>query len=104
MSAVLKAVEQSHNQDIRPRSGRVRDANINMAHGSGGKAMRDLIEDVFLSAFDNPLLAAMEDQAVVPLSQLAAHGDRLAFTTDTYVVDPLFFRVVTSVRSRSLAR
>ena len=91
MSAVLKVVEQSHTQGIRPRSGRVRDANINMAHGSGGKAMRDLIEDVFLSAFDNPLLAPMEDQAVVPLSQLAALGDRLAFTTDTYVVDPLFF-------------
>ncbi|MBA3507951.1 MAG: hydrogenase expression/formation protein HypE, partial [Betaproteobacteria bacterium] len=69
---------------IRPRSGRVRDANINMAHGSGGKAMRDLIEDVFLDAFDNPALAALEDQAVFPLAQLAALGDRLAFTTDTY--------------------
>ena len=76
---------------MRRRSGKVRDANINMAHGSGGKAMRDLIEDVFLGAFDNPLLAAMEDQAVVSLAELAKHGDRLAFTTDTYVVDPLFF-------------
>ncbi|MDQ3214587.1 MAG: hydrogenase expression/formation protein HypE, partial [Pseudomonadota bacterium] len=43
-------------QGIRRRSGRVRDASINLAHGSGGKAMRDLIEDVFLGAFDNPLL------------------------------------------------
>ena len=76
---------------MRRRTGKVRDATINMAHGSGGKAMRDLIEDVFLSAFDNPLLAAMEDQAVVSLAELARHGDRLAFTTDTYVVDPLFF-------------
>nr|MBA3505550.1 hydrogenase expression/formation protein HypE [Betaproteobacteria bacterium] len=49
------------------------------------------IEDVFLDAFDNPALAALEDQAVFPLAQLAALGDRLAFTTDTYVVDPLFF-------------
>ena len=76
---------------IRPRTGQVRDKSINMAHGSGGKAMRDLIEDVFLGAFDNPVLAAMEDQAVFSLAELAAHGDRLAFTTDTYVVDPLFF-------------
>ena len=87
MSAVLQAVHQG----IRPRSGRVRDSVINMAHGSGGKAMRDLIEDVFLTAFDNPLLAPMEDQAVMSLASLAAHGDRLAFTTDTYVVSPLFF-------------
>ena len=87
MSAVLKDMHQG----IRPRSGKVRDSTINMAHGSGGKAMRDLIEDVFLSAFDNPLLAPLEDQAVVSLTELAAQGDRLAFTTDTYVVSPLFF-------------
>lgn len=74
----------------RPRC-RVMDTRVNMAHGSGGKAMRDLIEDVFLEAFDNPLLALLEDQATVPLSELTALGDRLAFTTDSYVVDPLFF-------------
>lgn len=91
MNAVLKTTDQAHSQGVRPRSGRVRDTHINMAHGSGGKAMRNLIEDVFLSAFDNPLLAPMEDQALVPLAQLAMYGDRLAFTTDTYVVDPLFF-------------
>jgi hydrogenase expression/formation protein HypE len=69
----------------------VSDVAVTMAHGSGGKAMRNLIEDVFLRAFDNPLLAPLEDQAVMPLAELAAHGDRLAFTTDTYVVSPLFF-------------
>ena len=73
------------------RGGTVRDARINMSHGSGGKAMRALIEDVFVSAFDNPMLGALEDQARIPLADLATHGDRLAFTTDTYVVDPLFF-------------
>ena len=73
------------------RRGTVSDTTINMAHGSGGKAMRNLIEDVFLGAFDNPLLAPLEDQAQVPLAELAALGDRLAFTTDTYVVSPLFF-------------
>jgi len=76
---------------LRRRTGKVRDTHINLAHGSGGKAMRDLIEDVFLGAFDNPVLAAMEDQAVFTLAELAKHGDRLAFTTDTFVVDPLFF-------------
>jgi len=78
-------------QGIRRRSGKLRDSHINLAHGSGGKAMRDLIEDVFVGAFDNPMLAAMEDQAVFPLADLARYGNRLAFTTDTFVVDPLFF-------------
>jgi len=71
--------------------GKVRDATITMAHGSGGKAMRDLIQDVFLGAFNNPFLAPLEDQAVVNLADLAECGDRLAFTTDTFVVHPLFF-------------
>ena len=78
-------------QGIRRRTGKLRDSHINLAHGSGGKAMRDLIEDVFVGAFDNPVLAAMEDQAVFPLADLARYGNRLAFTTDTFVVDPLFF-------------
>jgi hydrogenase expression/formation protein HypE len=73
------------------RIGRLRDVTINLAHGGGGRAMRDLIEDVFVTAFDNPALAALEDQAVFPLADLARFGDRLAFTTDSYVVDPLFF-------------
>jgi hydrogenase expression/formation protein HypE len=71
--------------------GRVRDASITLAHGSGGKAMRDLIQEVILGAFNNPLLAPLEDQAVIDLQDLSRHGDRLAFTTDTYVVHPLFF-------------
>jgi hydrogenase expression/formation protein HypE len=79
-------------QPVARRSARrINDTSINLSHGSGGSAMRNLIEDVFLGAFDNPVLAAMEDQAVFPLAELARHGDRLAFTTDTFVVDPLFF-------------
>jgi hydrogenase expression/formation protein HypE len=73
------------------RINKLRDVTINLGHGGGGRAMRDLIEDVFVAAFDNPALAALEDQAVFPLAELARHGDRLAFTTDSYVVDPLFF-------------
>jgi hydrogenase expression/formation protein HypE len=70
---------------------KLRETKINLAHGSGGKKMRDLIEDVFLGAFHNPLLAPLEDQAVMNLADLAKSGDRLAFTTDSYVVSPLFF-------------
>ena len=57
---------------------------VTIAHGGGGKAMRDLIEDVFVSAFDNDTLATLEDQARFNLSELAMHGDRLAMTTDSY--------------------
>jgi hydrogenase expression/formation protein HypE len=69
----------------------MRDDCITMAHGSGGRAMRELIERLFVEAFDNPLLSAMEDQAVVSLEDLARRGTKLAFTTDSYVVSPLFF-------------
>jgi len=64
---------------------------VSLAHGGGGKAMRDLIDDVFVRAFGAPGGAPLEDQARVALSALTALGDRLAFTTDAYVVDPLFF-------------
>jgi hydrogenase expression/formation protein HypE len=64
---------------------------VTMAHGGGGRAMRGLIEKILLPAFDNPMLAALEDQARIEIAALAALGDRLAFTTDTYVVTPLEF-------------
>lgn len=70
---------------------KVQDTNITLAHGSGGKAMRDLIDDIFVNTFDNPILSQLEDQASFNLATLAQQGDRLAFTTDSYVVDPLFF-------------
>ncbi len=64
---------------------------ITLAHGNGGGAMQALIGGVFINAFDNPLLSTGEDQARLPISELSRSGDRLAFTTDSYVVDPLFF-------------
>ena len=72
-------------------SSHVRGKTITLAHGSGGKAMRNLINSTFVASFDNSLLAPLEDQARVNLADLTATGDRLAFTTDSYVVDPLFF-------------
>ena len=69
----------------------IRDKAITMAHGGGGRAMRELIERLIVPAFANPLLAGLEDQARIDLRGLAEIGDRLAFTTDSYVVSPLFF-------------
>ncbi len=66
-------------------------ATITLAHGAGGRAMRELIDALFVGGYGNDLLAALEDQARLDLGALAARGDRLAFTTDSYVVDPLFF-------------
>jgi hydrogenase expression/formation protein HypE len=63
-----------------------RETCITLAHGSGGKAMADLVAEVFVQRFDNALLAPLNDQAVVDWA-----GGRLALTTDSYVVDPLFF-------------
>ncbi|EOY5416313.1 hydrogenase expression/formation protein HypE [Cronobacter turicensis] len=64
---------------------------ITLAHGSGGQAMQQLIDRLFMQAFENPWLAEQEDQARLPLAELTARGDRLAFSTDSYVIDPLFF-------------
>jgi len=58
-----------------------------LGHGSGGKLSAALLSDVFLRVFDSPVLARMEDQAVLEIG-----GARLAFTTDSFVVKPLFFR------------
>lgn len=75
----------------RRRLGTVSVRTVTLAHGGGGKAMKDLIDDVFIRAFDNNRLAPLEDQARVDLADLARFGDRLAFTTDSFVVDPLIF-------------
>lgn len=77
----------------RRRSGRLRDDKIQVAHGGGGKAMQDLIDDLVVRELgrDNTLLETREDQARLPLAELTARGDRLAFTTDSYVVSPLEF-------------
>ncbi|MEO1095129.1 MAG: hydrogenase expression/formation protein HypE [Cyanobacteria bacterium J06638_28] len=70
---------------------RLRDKTVTLAHGSGGQAMQDLIEALFISHFADAAPTSLEDQARIPLEELTAQGDRLAFTTDSYVVDPLFF-------------
>ena len=60
--------------------------HVLMAHGGGGKLMHQLIGKMFLSVFNNPLLEIQHDSAVVEWT-----GKKLAFTTDSYVVRPIFF-------------
>ncbi|TLM99076.1 MAG: hydrogenase expression/formation protein HypE [Actinobacteria bacterium] len=64
----------------------MRSDRILLAHGSGGTMMRELIEDVFVHDFAEDALKRLDDAA-----SLAFPGTRLAFSTDTYVVNPLFF-------------
>jgi hydrogenase expression/formation protein HypE len=59
---------------------------IVLGHGSGGRLTQDLVSRVFLPAFSNPVLDALEDQATVEIAKT-----RIAFTTDSFVVRPLFF-------------
>ena len=78
---VLERIDRARRS--RPR---VKEPRITMSHGAGGKATRTLVEAVFLDAFRNPLLEPLEDAA-----QLHFNGSRVALTTDSYVVSPLFF-------------
>src|ERR1022692_2061689 len=78
---VLERIDRARRS--RPR---VKEQRITMSHGAGGKATRTLVEAVFLDAFRNPLLEPLEDAA-----QLHFNGSRVALTTDSYVVSPLFF-------------
>ena len=62
------------------------DETIRLAHGGGGHLMQQLIHEIFLKAFSNSYLAALQDSAVLPVQ-----NNCLAMTTDSYVVNPLFF-------------
>lgn len=63
--------------------------HILLGHGSGGRLTAALVRDLFVRAFDNPVLARLEDQATIDLP--VADAPRLAFTTDAFVVRPIFF-------------
>ena len=73
---------------VRTSEPRLRDAHITLSHGSGGKSSHALIESLILPAFRNPLLDGDADAAVFAFGQATG---RLAMTTDSYVVSPLFF-------------
>lgn len=74
-------------ESFRRRRPRLLDDHVTSAHGAGGKASAALIDAVFLEAFRNPLLETLDDGAVLPLPG----GDRLALSTDSFVVQPRRF-------------
>jgi hydrogenase expression/formation protein HypE len=71
-----------------PYTPRLRDTRVTLSHGGGGRAMRDLIDEVFASVFCPD---SMEDQARLMDAALTEPGARLAFTTDSFVVTPIEF-------------
>ncbi len=83
---ILKKIERT--RQARRHKFYLRDEKITLSHGSGGKSTHNLIEGVFAPAFSNPLLDPMDDAATFAIEGTA---QRMAFTTDTYVVNPLFF-------------
>ena len=64
----------------------LRNGQVDLSHGSGGRAMARLIADIFHAAFDNDCLRQGNDQAVLDIPP-----GRMVMTTDGYVVSPLFF-------------
>lgn len=83
---ILKKIERT--KQARRHKFYLRDEKITLSHGSGGKSTHNLIEGVIAPAFSNPMLDPMDDAATFTVN---GTGQRLAFTTDTYVVSPLFF-------------
>ena len=71
----------------RDDSPKLRDTHVTLSHGSGGKASHTLLEALILPAFRNPLLDGSADAALLP----SGATKRIALTTDSYVVSPLFF-------------
>ena len=63
-----------------------KNGRVDLSHGAGGRAMGQLIEDVFLAAFDNDWLRAGNDQSAFDVA-----AGRMVMTTDAYVVSPIFF-------------
>lgn len=97
--ASRKAAELNSDMDAENRAGEVPNPllgscplpvfehkKIVLGHGSGGKLTAELIDKIFLPAFANPILDRLDDQAVLQID-----GARLAFTTDSFVVTPIFF-------------
>lgn len=81
---VLDAIERRRRRPVR----KLLEDRVTLSHGAGGKATHTLVEALFLAEFRNPMLEALGDSAVF---ETQAGGPRLAFSTDSSVVSPLFF-------------
>src|SRR3990172_8191718 len=77
----MSTIKPSYTRPLDFKHGRV-----DMTHGSGGRAMAQLIDELFVAAFDNEFLRQMNDQARFP-----APNGRMVMSTDSFVVSPLFF-------------
>jgi hydrogenase expression/formation protein HypE len=66
--------------------------NIVLGHGGGGKLSSELVENLFVPAFSNETLSKLSDAAEIDIAALLSEGGRLAYSTDSFVVKPLFFR------------
>ncbi|MDX1624854.1 MAG: hydrogenase expression/formation protein HypE [Gemmatimonadota bacterium] len=86
LEEAMERIEKA--KESRKGSRSVRERNVTLSHGSGGKATHDLIEGIFAPAFANPVLDLMGDAAVFAPN---GTGERIAFTADSFVVTPLFF-------------
>lgn len=65
---------------------------IVLAHGGGGKLSNELVENLFLPVFSNDTLDSLSDSATLDIAELVKDGGRLSYSTDSFVVQPLFFR------------
>ena len=86
LDKALENLEKSR----RARKGKfyLKDKTITLSHGSGGTASHNLIGGMIGKIFSNPILDKMDDSAILPIN---GSDTRLAFTTDSYVVSPIFF-------------
>lgn len=73
---------------VRRRGGRLKDQQVTLAHGAGGKASASLLQHVFFDEYGNDLLAQGGDSTLMDLD---LQGGKLAFSTDSYVVNPIEF-------------
>ncbi|MCI6584201.1 MAG: hydrogenase expression/formation protein HypE [Mobiluncus porci] len=92
-ATVLERIER-----VRAHGDKLKDEFVTLAHGAGGKASAQLVEQVFVAEYGNDTLNEMTDAGVMGLAALAAAagtslsgGEQLAFSTDSYVVNPIFF-------------
>ncbi len=74
-----------------PRPLDIASGRVDLSHGGGGRAMAQLVEEMFITAFDNDALNQRNDQATFDVPPELLTGGRMVMTTDGYVISPLFF-------------
>ena len=78
--------EQGKAQQGQSRASKMHGTTVTLAHGAGGRSMQALIDEIFLAEFGTQHLSDLNDSA-----RIEAGSNTLAFTTDSFVIDPIFF-------------